>query len=424
MEKKLTLFPKSLVSVFIVFSVLMFISSEIKAQVSCTNETILWFENFGTGTTPTSNPDVLTTGLTYQATGPLSSEGVYMVINNTQQKPEWHASADHTGNVNGKMLVVNGQAETFYQHEIDLTTGFSQGNYTASLFLMNIDPKGLCGPDALLPVMTFNVEYLSAANTWLPFSGSPYPAVPVPQTETPVWVNLGSLFNLPSTGSFVVTKVRIRLTDGTAGGCGNDFALDDIKFSLCPQGGPMPVQFLNITAIQKGSGVSIDWSTSQELNSSYFEIQKSADGNSNWSVVSSVSAAGNSQVVKKYNAYDARPFSGMNYYRIKQVDNDGNFKYSKTVNIKLNLDKTGVSILANPFHNTLTVDFLSSTNQEVSARLIDITGKQVAIEKWSVGAGNTRKDFSNVGVLQQGIYILSVINKSGEVLYSSKVIKQ
>jgi hypothetical protein len=229
---------------------------------------------------------------------------------------------------------------------------------------------------------------------------------------------------LPSTGNFSVTSIRIVLTDGTVGGCGNDFAMDDLKFSLCPEGGPLPVEFLNINARQKGSGVSVIWSTSQEFNSSRFDIEKSADGNTNWSIVSSISAAGNSSTVKNYNAYDASPLNGVNFYRIKQVDKDGNFKYSKTVLVKLNLVKTGVSVLTNPFHNSLTIDFSSATEQVVSARLIDITGKQLAVEKWSITAGSTRKEFSNVGGLQQGMYILTVSNAGGEVLYNNKVIKQ
>ncbi|MDP4285139.1 MAG: T9SS type A sorting domain-containing protein [Bacteroidota bacterium] len=424
MEKKATYYFRNLLNTFFILIALMFVSSSINAQISCANENVFWLENFGAGTTASSDSDVLTSGLTYQALGPLANEGVYRTINNTQQKPEWHVSADHTGNgADGKMLVVNGQAETFFQHQI-VAQGFAEGSYTASLYLMNVDTMGICGPNALLPAITFNVEYLSQAGTWMPLNGSPFTAAPVAQSQAATWVNLGSTFTLPPTGNFVVTKIRVTLSDGTTGGCGNDFAMDDVKFAFCPEGGPTPVTFLGITANQKGSGVSVDWSTSQEINSGYFEVQKSADGNSNWGVVSTVNAAGNSQVVKKYNAYDANPLSGINYYRIKEVDKDGNFNYSKTVNVKLDIAKTGISVLANPFHSSLTVDFQSSTNQIVSARLIDITGKQIAIEKWSITAGNTRKDFSNVGGLQSGIYILSVSNNMGEILFNSKVIKQ
>lgn len=396
----------------------------VKAQVSCQGATVVWSENFGAGTTATSDPDVLTSGLTYQGTGSLASEGTYRVINNTQQKAEWQASSDHTGNANGKMLVVNGQAENFYQHTVSNNNGFVPGNYVVSMYVMNIDTSVTCAPDPLLPVMTFSVQYLSQSNTWVSLSGSPYTANPVAQTKTPTWLNLGSSFSIPDNLSSFPKQIKITIGDGTEGGCGNDFAVDDIQFSLCPAGGVAPVTMTNFSARSKGNGVSLDWSTSQELSNNYFQVERSDDGNTNWSVLATVSGAGNSQVVNNYNAFDASPVSGINYYRLKQVDNDGKAVYSKTVTVKISLQKTSISLIANPFYSTLSVSFVSATSESVTARLVDVTGKQIAIEKWSVYNGTSKKDFSNLGGLQHGMYILSIINNSGEVLYNGKVVKQ
>ncbi|MEP6951538.1 MAG: T9SS type A sorting domain-containing protein [Ginsengibacter sp.] len=427
MEKKFIFYLKTVVCTVLTFSVLVINSFTAKtfAQSNCTNPAVLFSETFGTGTSAVSSTDILPTGLTYQATGPLANEGIYRIINNTQQKPEWHVSEDHTPNdINGRALVVNGKAETFYIHQINRSVGFAAGDYTVNLFLMNVNTPGTCAPDPLLPVITFRVEYLSPTNTWIPLTGSPFSSNPVAQTVNPTWAALGSAVTVPLTGTFLVTTIRIVLADGTVGGCGNDFAIDDITFSQCATGGTTPVQLLNFNARQKGSGVSVEWSTSQEINSKSFVIEKSTDGNSNWSDVTSVNAAGNSSTVKNYNAYDARPLKGFNFYRLKQVDIDGNYKYSKTVSVKINLNTTGVSVLTNPFHNSLTVDFSSATNQAVSARLVDITGKEVAAEKWSINTGSTRKEFSNISGLQQGMYIITVSGAGGEILYNNKVIKQ
>lgn len=433
MEKKFTLYSRTVACTILTLTALILNSFTVKTYAQSTDSTY-FLETFGTGTIATSNPDVITSGLTYQDTGSLIGEGRYRVINNTHQKPEWQMSEDHTSNdVNGDMLVINGQDETFYGHRIDVPNGFKPGaTYHVSLYLMNVDPSGLCGPTALLPKIRFDVQYLSSdGTTWVPLNGSPFTADSVVQTSpsSPTWVELGGTAHglfLPSFTSlgFTVTSIRIVLTDGTVGGCGNDFALDDLKFSWCTDCSIVPVTFLGINARQKGSGVSVEWSTAQEFNSSRFDIEKSADGNSNWSVVASVNGAGNSSNVKKYNAYDPQPFNGINFYRIKQVDIDGHYMYSNTVNLKLNFNKTGVSVLINPFHNSLTVDFSSSTNQVVSARLADITGKQVVAEKWSINTGSTRKDFSNVSGLQPGMYILTVSSSTGEILYNNKVIKQ
>jgi hypothetical protein len=422
MKKNFT--PSKISFLSLLFLMLVLASSDITAQITCANATTVWSEDFGTGTTATSSADVLTTGLTYQASGSLASEGSYRVINNTQQKPEWQVSPDHTGNPNGKMLVVNGQAERFFQHTITDTHGFTSGDYTVSLFIMNVDTAGICAPNPLLPVITFYVEYLSENNTWVSLSGSPYTASATQQTSSPTWENIGSTFTLPPTGAFFPSQIRITLSDGTEGGCGNDFAMDDINFSLCPAGGPAPVTLTSFGARHKGDGVSIDWTTSQELNNNYFQVERSSDGNTRWSVIATVVGAGISQVLRNYNSYDATPLSGVNYYRLRQVDNDGKSTFSNTVAVKMDLQKMAVSVLANPFYSSLSVNFVSSTSQMVTARLVDITGKQVALEKWSLENGTNKKQFSNISALQHGMYILSIANNNGEILFNGKVVKR
>lgn len=417
MNKNFTQFAK----IYLSIAAILLASFSVNAQIGCPNQVVLGTENFGQGTTPSSDPYV--TNLIYYPSGPLSSDGDYRVVDSTNQKPEWQVSGDHTGNLNGKMLVINGVAGTFYDRQVTLSQGYAPGQYSISLFAMNVDTLGVCGSNALLPVLTITVEYLSQSNEWIPLMGSPYTATAIPQTTKPTWVNIGSIFTMPVV-SFIPNTIRVMFGNQTSGGCGNDFAIDDLQLAMCPEGGPAPVEFMDFTAQQKGTGISLNWSTAQEINNSYFNVQRSADGNTGWTTIANVTGAGNSQTVKNYSAFDANPLSGMNYYRIQQVDFDGNYKFSKTVSVRSTLDNTSVSVLANPFFNTLTVNFSSSAPQLVSASLFDITGKQVAIEKWSVSAGNSRKDFSNVSGLQQGMYILSIRNSTGGILYNAKVVKQ
>ncbi|MEO5649223.1 MAG: T9SS type A sorting domain-containing protein [Ginsengibacter sp.] len=423
MEKLSTLHTRKIVNNMLVIAMLLFSFSTLNAQVACTNGKLIYSESFGTGTTITSSPNI--TSLIYQDTGDFGDEGVYRIANNTQQRSEWHASGDHTGDLNGKMLVANGEAVSFFQHVITDTHGFSEGIYVASVYIMNLNVLPTCEPDPLLPVISLNVEYLDESNNWVPLAGSPITTAPLPQTATPVWINVSANLVLPATGSFFPQQMRITMSDQTGGGCGNDFAMDDVSLTLCPEGGVAPVTFINVTAQNKGNGVNIDWSTSQEINNSYFEVQRSADGSSNWNKVATVNGAGNSQVVKNYSVYDATPYQGVNFYRIRQVDVDGKFEYSKTVSTKLSVaNAVTASVLINPFYSALSLNFSSATRQMVSVRLIDITGRQVASEKWTIEAGNSRKDLTNISGLQQGMYILSVTNNAGDVLLNKKVIKQ
>jgi hypothetical protein len=67
------------------------------------------------------------------------------------------------------------------------------------------------------------------------------------------------------------------------------------------------------------------------------------------------------QSYRNYEAFDSKPDAGKNFYRIKQVDLDGKFKYSIVVNVKFNIDQTVASVLTNPFVNNISIDFSLKT---------------------------------------------------------------
>ncbi|MEO6187427.1 MAG: hypothetical protein ABIO82_05590, partial [Ginsengibacter sp.] len=97
MEKKFTFFKRLLLPTCLVIVLLSVASltTVTYSQMSCPNSTILFSEDFGSGTTSTSSPDIIPGGLDFQATGSLVAEGVYRIINSTHQKPEWHIASDH-----------------------------------------------------------------------------------------------------------------------------------------------------------------------------------------------------------------------------------------------------------------------------------------------------------------------------------------
>ncbi|MEP7165143.1 MAG: T9SS type A sorting domain-containing protein [Ferruginibacter sp.] len=420
---QLTPRPISFMLLVVVFLVFNMIPNKAVAQVFCANELVIWTEDFGTGTNSSSEPNVV--NLNYQANGPLNSNGTYRSINWTDQHVDWHKSQDHTpGDVNGKMLVINGKTERFYRKGVTRALGYPAGFYAVSFFIMNVQVPGLCAPNPVLPAITIRAEYRDANNDWIQLINSPVTTTPLPQTATPTWVQAGGVFTLPTTGTFVVKRIRFFLSDGTVNGCGNDFAIDDLKLATCPTGGPLPVQFLNVTAHQKGSGVAIDWSTASEFNNKYFDVEKSTDGGISWSVVTTMQSKGNGNTTKNYTSYDAKPVAGPNYYRIKQVDMDGTSKYSNTVVFKLNIVKTDVSVLANPFNSNITIDFLSTHNQVVSGRLFDMTGKQVLSQQLNISKGSTRKIIEGVSSLNRGIYILHIVDENGVIIYNDKLMKQ
>lgn len=419
MKRKSTLTIRMATYALMAFT-LVFTSFWASAQNGCINENVLYTEDFGSGTAATTHPDVL---VTYEGTGVMNNEGTYRVVNNTQQKSDWHNSTDHTGNTNGQMLIVNGESVPIFQHVVERPTGYAEGNYIVSFYAMNVNAGNLCGPDVLLARLDVTVEYLDASDVWTPLGGSPYIGSPLVKTNTPTWVNVNAGFVLPSLGSFFPTKIRITLIDETSGGCGNDFAIDDIKFSECPQGGPTPVTFLEIEARAKDAGVQIKWGTAMEVNNDYYLVERSGDGNTGWIHIAKVDGADDTKVAQHYSVFDAHPLNGWNFYRVRQVDNDGESAFSNTVNVKIRGSESRITISGNPFYSTLSVQF-SGDAHRVFASIVDMTGKMVARESWKVPAGESRKAFSNISQLQRGLYILSIRDQDGKVLYNGKVIKQ
>ncbi len=409
---------KSLVISAICIISAVFLTTNVRAQVYCQNESIIFTENFGTGSTFTSSPDVF--NLNFTTTGYLN-DGDYRIADNTEQRGEWHNAPNHTpGDPAGKMLVVNGNGEDFYTKTLTNAGNFTPGNYAASLYLMNVNEIDVCGPEALLPTITFRVEYSTtlSGGTWTLLST--VTANSIPKTVNPVWNQLGSIFNVTMPN---IKRLRITLNNGTAPGCGNDFAIDDIQVATCPEGAPLPVQFLGINAAQKGSGVNVSWSTSFEQNNQYFNVERSVNGTT-WETINTVASKGNSSVVVNYSAYDAKPNAGVNLYRIKQFDLDGRVSTSSVAKIKVNIDKTTANVLANPFINDIVIDFLSKNTEMVSVRVLDITGKLISLDNIKVNSGSSRIQLSKAAQLNSGMYILSIADAEGNTILNTKLIKR
>ncbi|MEL6944906.1 MAG: hypothetical protein AAFO82_19800, partial [Bacteroidota bacterium] len=105
-------------------------------------------------------------------------------------------------------------------------------------------------------------------------------------------------------------------------GCSTEF-MGEITSSCV-----LPVELIDFKAIaERGTGVWLKWATASEINSDVFLIEKSQDGNI-FKEIGKLKAAGNSFKKLDYSYLDENPFEGNNYYRLKQVDLDGQYEYS------------------------------------------------------------------------------------------------
>jgi Secretion system C-terminal sorting domain len=132
----------------------------------------------------------------------------------------------------------------------------------------------------------------------------------------------------------------------------NPWSLDNaVSFIV---GNPLPVNWLFVKAQLLNNATAVSWVTAQENNSSRFEVEHSI-GNNNFTKIGEVIAAGNSTSVTNYSFAHTQPVNGFNYYRIKQIDVDGKFKYSVVVTILKKDNLTQTIIAPNPVKELLHV---------------------------------------------------------------------
>lgn len=166
--------------------------------------------------------------------------------------------------------------------------------------------------------------------------------------------------------------------------------------------------------------VELQWTTSQEINTKEFVIERSVNSTGNWAVIGKVDAAGNTSFIRQYQFNDLTPMPGNSLYRLKMVDMNGSYRYSPLVLIKIGQGETMYTVNPNPVHGTAYLRSSSSKVEMVKATLVDNTGKIIMRNSYYVGANAP----ASIDISKQtpGLYILR-IEAAGKV-YSEKVIIQ
>jgi uncharacterized delta-60 repeat protein len=142
----------------------------------------------------------------------------------------------------------------------------------------------------------------------------------------------------------------------------------------------LPVNFISFTATKQSNSVLLNWQTENEINNHYFSVEKSSDGN-NFSTIGKVNSLGNSAKKQQYVFTDASPFNGENYYRLKQVDEDGKFTYSNITRVDFIVPET-FKLYPNPAKAIIRIDGFDPSSLS-SISVIDNSGKTILQTKVS-----------------------------------------
>lgn len=192
----------------------------------------------------------------------------------------------------------------------------------------------------------------------------------------------------------------------------------------------LPVELNSFSSAVQGRSVKLDWTTATERNSYMFNVERSKGTENVWSKVGEVKASDYSNSPKSYNFTDKNLNSGKYFYRLKMVDNDGTFEYSKVIDAAISLptEFTVSKNYPNPFNPSTKITYSLPADANISIDLYTITGQKIAV----LFNGNVTAGYHDFSInmapynLSSGLYFYKLSGKeesSGKVMnYVNKMV--
>lgn len=172
---------------------------------------------------------------------------------------------------------------------------------------------------------------------------------------------------------------------------------------------PLPVELIAFNARKEGNGVQLTWATASELDNDYFEVQMTDDLKGEFKAVGKVKSKVNTTALRQdYQFNHKGNFNGTRYYRLKQVDLDGTFEYSKVVAVSSN----GVNLAVGPrvYPNPINADSKLVYNADragkLNVRIVNMNGSAVQNLSYDIEEGENTILLNLNYNLPTGIYIL------------------
>ncbi len=180
----------------------------------------------------------------------------------------------------------------------------------------------------------------------------------------------------------------------------------------------LPLKLLNFNAVASGSNVSVTWQTAEEVNMLRYEVERSVDG----VVFASIGSVNSRNALTKttYKYIDenilATSHKGF-YYRLKQVEKDGNRYYSNVVFVKTSDASGFIRLVNNTFSNAINLNTGLRTLENIQFQLLDYAGRIVYKKEMDINAGQGVISLNNLPGLNKGFYLLRVIRSSETIVY-------
>lgn len=184
----------------------------------------------------------------------------------------------------------------------------------------------------------------------------------------------------------------------------------------------LPVKLIDFSGSYRSGVDHLVWHTETEIENDHFDVER-MDSHGNFISIGQVKGAGNSNEELSYSLDDADPQAGANYYRLKQVDVDGESTYSDIISVTAPIVRSmSVSIYPNPAQSYVNVSFSSLDNHAGTVTMTDMVGKVVYQSNLTLSSGTTiaHIDMSDFEVGQYIIRFTSdAVNTTCKVTKSS-----
>lgn len=212
-----------------------------------------------------------------------------------------------------------------------------------------------------------------------------------------------------------VTGQRKLVVDITGSGDGNTYVyVDNIIYSGsmvgCTANAPLPVRLLDFGGNLVQNRAQLKWTVAENEEGNHFEVEKSTTG-SNFSSIGLVFTT-NRVGIEVYTFGEGTELMQDSYYRIKMLNNDGSYTYSRIIALKSNSDgaDNGIDVMQNPIQSTLTFSYNASTTGQYFVTLFNMNGARVYTTAVQFQAGPNSISLNIGDRLTGGTYVLEITN--------------
>lgn len=216
--------------------------------------------------------------------------------------------------------------------------------------------------------------------------------------------------------SYIMTVADATLTLEFLRGAG-DPMISAIELTDIGNSGAFPVTWLGLNAEMTTNGVSVTWKTASEFNSDYFQVERSIDGG-DFEILGYVKGAGITSDPSSYRFLDMQ-YSGMNLsYRIRQVDYDGSFSFSNSVELVIPGER--LFVFPNPTVDVVTI-MLPQVDESMQLQILDMAGRIWHREQVEYAPREGMQ--VSVADLPDGVYVVLINFRDGRK-QQSRLVKQ